>query len=234
VSRADPEPRPAAPGLGRALREAASDFYFNGWAFLVANVAVGGVLLLAVYASLYLGPWLLLLAAVAVVPAAGTMRMATRLHREGHADLGDFVEVRHHGRILLLGLAELAIAVVLAVDIAIALSWGSWLAVILLVGAAYGAVVLWALSLVAWPILLDPARDGSPIRQRLRLALLVVFLNVRRVGGLALVSALLMAVSIFLVAPVLTVAVSYVWLLAAGVTLPLADEVEARLPPGRD
>jgi hypothetical protein len=232
VSRAEPEPRPAPPGVARALRQAATDFYFNGWAFLVANVAVGGVLLLAVYGSLYVSPWLLLLAAAAVVPAAGTMRMAARLRRDGHTDLGDFVEVRHLGRILLLGLAELVVAVVLAVDILVALSWGSWLAVILLVGAAYGAVVLWALSLVAWPILLDPARDSAPIGRRLRLAVLVGFLHVRRVGGLAVVSGLLLAVSVVLLAPVLTVAVSYVWLVAAGVALPLADEAAARLPEG--
>jgi hypothetical protein len=212
------------------MRDAASDFYYNGWPFLIANVAVTGVVLLAVYGSLYAGPWFLLLAAVAVVPAAGTMRMATRLRRDGHTDLGDFAEVRHRGRILLLGLAELAVAVVLVVDIAIALSLGSWLGVVLLIGSAYGAVVLWALSLVAWPILLDPTRDSMPIRARLRLAVLVLFVHGRRVGILAVVSALLLVVSTLLVAPVLTVAVSFVWLLAAGLGLVLADDVEARLP----
>ena len=229
MSRADPESRPTPPGLARALRGAAGDFYFNGWSFLAANVAVGVVLLAAVYAALYIGPWLVLLVAGAIVPVAGTMRMASRLRRDGHADLGDAAEVRRHGRALLLGMAELAVFVVLVADIAISLAWGSWIGAILLIGAIYGVVALWALSVVAWPILLDPERDAAPIRDRLRLAAAVLFLSPRRVAGLALVSALILAVSTVLVAPLLTIAVSFVCLLCAGVALPLADEVEARL-----
>jgi uncharacterized membrane protein YesL len=210
------------------MRDAATSFYFNGWAFIGANVAIGAVLLAALYGALYLGPWLLLLLAVAVIPAAGTMRMATRLHRDGHTDLGDFTEAFHIGRILLLGLAQLGLSVVLAVDVAIALSWGSWIGLVLLVGAAYGMVALWTVSVVAWPILLDPARDATPIRRRLRLAILVVFLEPRRVGGLALVSALIIVVSTLLLAPILTLSISFVWLTIAGFVLPLVDGVEAR------
>ena len=75
------------------MRDAAVDFYYNGWAFLGANVAFGAVLLAALYGSLYVGPWLLAARGGLVVPAAGTMRMATRLRRDGHTDLGDFAEV---------------------------------------------------------------------------------------------------------------------------------------------
>jgi hypothetical protein len=211
------------------MRDAATDFYFNGWAFLGANAAIGAVLLAAVYGALYVSAWLLLLAAAAVVPAAGTMRMAARLRRDGHTGIGDLAEVRHLGRILLLGLAELIVAVVLVVNVTIALAWGSWLGVTLLVGAVYGAIALWALSVVAWPILLDPARDASPIRGRLRLAILVLFLEPRRVGGLALVSGLILAASAVLIAPFLTVSVSFVWLAISGFVLPRVDAVEARL-----
>lgn len=211
------------------MRQAAVDFYYNGWAFLGANLAFGAVLLAALYGSLYVSPWLLLLVAALVAPAAGTMRMATRLRRDGHTDLGDFAEPLRQGRILLLGLAQLLVSVVLAADIAIALSWGSWIGVVLLVGAAYGVVALWALAVVAWPVLLDPTRDAMPIRARLRLALVVLFLEPRRVGGVALGSALVLVISTVLLAPILTVAVSYAWLLIAGSVLPLADEVQARL-----
>ena len=222
----------APPRLRGAIRAAAIDFYYNAWPFLGANVALGVVLLAAFYGSILIGPWLLLLVAVAVVPAAGTMRMATRLRRDGHTDLGDFAEVfRGRGRILLLGLAQLAIGVVLAVDVAIALAWGSWIGTILLVGAAYGLAVLWAIAAVAWPILLDPARDAVPIRARLRLAILVVVLESRRVAALAIVAGLLLLVSTVLIAPILTFSVSFVWLTLAGYALPLADAVEARLQP---
>jgi uncharacterized membrane protein YesL len=230
VSRAEPEGAP--PRLRRALRRAAVDLYYNAWPFLGANVAIGLILLAAFYGSVLIGPWLLVLVAVAVVPAAGTMRMATRLHRVGHTDLGDFAEVfRGRGRILLLGVAQLAIGVVLAIDIAVALAWGSWIGTILLVGAAYGIAVLWAVAVVAWPILLDPARDALPIRARLRLAFIVVLLEPRRVAGVAIAGGLVLAVSTVLIAPILTFSVAFVWLLLAGYALPLADAVEARLEP---
>jgi hypothetical protein len=233
VSRADPEPGPATPTLRGAIRDAAADFYYNGWAFLGANVAVGLVLLAAVYGSIYVGAWIILLAAGAVVPAAGTMRMATRLHRDGHTDLGDFAEIRRHRRVLLLALAELAIVVVLAVDVAVGSAWASWLGVVLVVGAIYGAVAIWALSVVAWPILLDPARDTWSIRDRLRLGAVVLFVNVRRIAGLALIAGLLLAISAVLVAPLLTVAVSFTWLFVARMALPLSDDAEERLATRR-
>ena len=232
MSRAEPEGVAAPPRLRRAVRRAAVDFYYNAWPFLGANVAFGLVLLAAFYGSLLIGPWLLLLVVVAVVPAAGTMRMATRLHRTGHTDLGDFAEVlRGRGRILLLGVAQLAISVVLAVDVAVALAWGSWIGTILLVGAAYGIVVLWAVAVVAWPILLDPARDAVPIRARLRLAFLVLLLEPRRVAGLAIVAGIVLLASTVLIAPILTFSLAFVWLMLAGYALPLADAVQARLEP---
>ena len=230
-SRAEPE-AVAPPRLRRAIRTAAVGFFDNAWPFLGANVAFGVVLLAAFYGSVLISPWFLLLLAVAVVPAAGTMRMATRLHRVGHTDLGDFAEVfRGRGRILLLGVAQLAIGAVLAVDILVAFAWGSWIGTILLVGAAYGIAVLWALAVVAWPILLDPSRDAMPIRARLRLAFIVLLVEPRRVAGLAIVSGLLLLASTLLIAPILTFSVALVWLLLAGYALPLADAVEARLEP---
>jgi hypothetical protein len=230
VSRAEPEAVAAPPRLRRAARTAAVDFYYNAWPFLGANVVFGLVLLAAFYGSVLIGPWLLLLVAASVVPAAGTMRMATRLRRDGHTDLGDFAEVlRGRGRILLLGVAQLAIGLVLAIDVAIALAWGSWIGTILLVGAVYGIALLWAVAVVAWPILLDPAHDAVSIRARLRLAFLVVLLEPRRVAGLAIAGGLVLLASTLLIAPVLTFSVSYVWLLAAGYALPLADGVAARL-----
>jgi hypothetical protein len=211
------------------MRNAATDFFYNGWAFIGANVALGAILLAALYGSLFVSPWLLLLVAALVVPAVGTMRMATRLRRDGHTDLGDFVEPLRRGRVLLLGLGQLLLSAVLAVDVAIALSWGSWIGIVLLVGAAYGIVALWALSVVAWPLILDPSRDAASIRSGLRLAVVTVLLEPRRVAALALASAIVLGVATLLLAPILTVAVSFTWLTIAGYVLPLTDEVEARL-----
>ena len=230
MSRADPAAPPARPGLGRAVREAAVDFFFNGWAFLSANVAIGAVLMSAMYAALFVSPWLIGLATLAVLPAAGTMRMATRLRRDGHTGLGDFAEVfRGHWRVLLLGVAQVVIGVVLVVDVAIAFAWGSWIGTFLLVGAAYGIALLWAVAVVAWPILLDPVRDAIPIRRRLRLAVLVVVHNPRRIAALAVVSGVMLLAATVLIAPILTVALSLAWLTIGGCVLPLADELEVPL-----
>lgn len=232
MSRAEPEPPPVPPGLRRAVRNAAIDFYFNGWSFLGANVAIGAVLLSALYAALFVSPWLIGLATLAVLPAAGTMRMATRLRRDGHTDLGDFAEVfRGHWRVLLLGVAQVVIGVVLIVDVAIALAWGSWIGTFLLVGAAYGIALLWAMAVVAWPILLDPVRDAIPIRRRLRLAVLVALHKPRRIAALAVASGVVLLAATVLVAPILTVAVSLTWLTIGGYVLPLADELEVPLAP---
>ena len=120
-------------------------------------------------------------------------------------------------------------SVVLAVDVAIALSWGSWIGLVLLVGAAYGIVALWAVAVVR---LADPprprARRGADPAAGCAWRSLVVFLEPRRVGGLALVSALMLVASTLLLAPILTVSVSFVWLTIAGFVLPLVDGVEAR------
>ena len=70
-----------------------------------------------------------------------------------------------------------------------------------------------------------------PIRARLRLAVVVLFLEPRRVAGLALVAGLVLVASTLLIAPILTFSVAFVWLMLAGYALPLADAVEARLEP---
>ena len=230
MSRAEPDTVPSQPRLVRAIRDAGVDFYYNVWAFLGANVLIGALLLAALYGSLLLGPWLLALAALVAVPAAGTMRMATRLRRDGHTDLGDFAEVlRHPGRIVLPGALQLAIGVVLIVDVAVALGWGGWLGTLLLVGALYGLAAWWAVAVIAWPILLDPHRNGRPTRACLRLALVTLLVYPIRVITLAVTSGLFLIVAAILIAPILTFAVSLAWLAVAGYVLPLVDRVESRL-----
>lgn len=219
---------PPSPRLRRALRDAASDFYFNSWRFLGANFLMGALLLLILFAAIAT-PWALLLVALLVPPAAGTMRMATRLIRDGHADLGDFADaMRRPWPNLALGLAQLAVIGVLVVDVAIAGSWQSWTGTFLAASAAYGLLVLWAYALVAWPLLLDPARDAEPVRSRLRLAVVVLLAHPVRLGLLALGAAGFLLVAAIFIAPIITFAIGLAWLAIARYVLPIADRVEGR------
>lgn len=205
-----------------------SDFYFNSWRFLGANILLGAVLVAFVVASLAT-PWGLLLAVLLVLPAAGTMRMATRLVRDFHTDLGDFAEiVRRPWPVLGVGLAQLAVIVILVGDILIAAAWRSWPGTFLLIGALYALVALWAYSVVAWPLLLDPERDTEGVRPRLRLALVVFLVHPVRVGLFALLVGALLVLATIVIMPVLTFAVALLWLAIARYVLPVADRIEGR------
>jgi uncharacterized membrane protein YesL len=212
----------------RVLREATSDFYFNSWRFLGANVLIGALIVGILFASAW-HPLGLLLGTLLVLPAIGTMRMATRLFRDFHTDLGDFAEsVRRPWPLLGVGLVQLAVIVVLVGDILIAAAWRSWAGTLLLVGAGYGLLALWTYALVAWPLLLDPERDGEPLSARLRLAFIVILVHPVRIGLFGLLVGGVLAISTALVAPILTFAVGVAWLAIARYVLPVADRIEGR------
>lgn len=174
-------------------------------------------------------PWGLLLVVLLVLPAAGTMRMATRLVRDFHTDLGDFAEVvRHPWPALGVGLAQLAVTVVLVGDILIAAAWRSWPGTFLLIGALYALIALWTYAVVAWPLLLDPERDAEGVRSRLRLALVLFLVHPVRIGLFALLIGALLVLATFVIMPVLTFAVGLLWLAIARYVLPLADRIEGR------
>lgn len=225
---------PPSPRLWHSLREAVSDFYFNSWRFLGANILLGAVLVAFVVASLAT-PWGLLLAVLLVLPAAGTMRMATRLVRDFHTDLGDFAEVvRRPWPVLGIGLAQLAVTVVLVGDMLIAAAWRSWPGTFLLIGALYALAALWSYAVVAWPLLLDPERDTESVRPRLRLALVVFLVHPVRVGLFALLVGALLLLATVVIMPVLTFAVGLLWLAIARYVLPVADRVEGRATMAAD
>jgi len=229
VSRADRRV-PEIPRLGRVLRDAGVDFYYNSLRMCGANLMVGALILAIGYLAL-VTPVALVLTPLLVLPMAGTMRMATRLARDGHTDLGDFWEVvRRPWPLLALGLAQLGVTVVLVGDVAIAAGWRSWAGTFLAASAAYGIAVLWAFAVVAWPIILDPERDGEPVRRRLRLAAAALVVHPIRVGLFAAAIGALMLVAVLLVAPVLTCGIAFGWLAIVRFVLPIADRVEGRVP----
>lgn len=219
---------PEAPTLRASLRRAAEDLYYNSWRFLGANLILG-VVLVGV-ALLSVGTLIGLLGVVvAVPPAAGIMRMAVRMHREGHADFSDFSDaIRHPWRALLVGALQLVVLLVLLVDMLVGGAMGGTLGALLTVSALYGVLIWWIYALVLWPLLEDPLREAMPVRARLRLAALVLVAFPLRMLAAGVLLGALMLVSAVSVAPLVSIAVAFAWLVAAHHVLPLADRFERR------
>lgn len=212
------------------MREAASDFYFNSWRLVPAN-AIWGVLLIAVIIATAFWLPAALLSSVLAIPVAGMHRIAALLQRGQPASFGDFVSGarRFAGPALLLGLAAVLLAVVFTTNVYLGLQLGG------VVGWTFSALALYAdiglaMFLIAvWPILVDPLREDTSIRSRLRLAALVNLARPGRMFGLTLVIVSLLLISTALFAALLTVSVAFVSLLATRYVLPAADRLEGRL-----
>lgn len=167
---------------------------------------------------------------VALVPlAAGCMRMATVLVRDGHTDFGEFVAaLRRPWLPLLLGVAQLIVVAVFVVDFMLGAAWGGAIGGVLAISAVYGLAITWAYAVVAWPIVLDPVRREVPIGRRLRLAALLLVAHPLRMGGFALLVGGLLVASTVAIAALVTVALAFACLLSARYVLPAADRLEGR------
>jgi hypothetical protein len=205
-----------------------ADLYYNSWRFFGANILVGLVLLAIVLAAVG-SPWALALLPVSAVPAAGLMRMATTLVRAGHADFSDVTEViRRPWMALAFGSAQALVGLVLVVDMQLGAAVGPGLGPLLTVTALYGLIVAWTYSAIAWPLLVDPERDGDPIPARLRLAGLILVAHPVRVGGFLLLVGVFLGISAIAIAPFLTFTLALAWLVVARFVLPVADRIEGR------
>lgn len=219
--------------LGRAIRAATVDFYENSWRLVPANLAWTGVLFIALFVggSTPLG---LLLAPLVALPTGGLFAMAGRLARAEPIGLGDFgrgIQATWRAA-LLVGAGVVAAVLVLTTNLLVGLGANTPLGWFVAATALWGEVGLGLGLLAAWPILADPRRATLPLRRRLRLAVLVVFLRPLRVGALALFAIALLVVSTILLAALLTIAVAYLALVASRVVLPIADGLEP--PPSSD
>jgi hypothetical protein len=221
---------PDRPRLGSAIRDALSDFYFNSWRLVPANLVWGvgllGVLFLLTTIPLLGWAGLVILA----LPTAGLYRMSAMIVRGQPVALSDAWDAwRDFLRpALVVGFALTLGAAVLLTNVLV--GFGS----VEPAGWAFGTVAGWglvAMSIVAlplWPLLVDPVRDGVPLVERLRLAATVVLVSPGQFAVLLVVVAVLLATSVILFAALLTITMAYVALLSARFTLPAADRLEGR------
>lgn len=220
--------------LGGALRTSLRDFYFNSWRLAPANLVWGAMLVAALIASPTSLLGLVLLVALAV-PTAGIYRMAALIARGEPAAFSDFLDgMRRLGPAgALLGVTGAALAYVFTTNVFVGLGANNpigWLTTGL---ALWGLVGLTMLLSSVWPLLADPQRQDVGLRGRLTLAGLVVIGRPLRVLALTVVIALVLAVSTVLFALLAMVSVAYIALVSCRYVLPLADDLEARLPQAR-
>lgn len=212
------------------MRDGAADIYANAIAFLVANLAFG----VAFFALLTLwagaGPVALLLTPIVALPWAVAVRIATLAVRREVAGLAPAVRYvsRNTGTILasaaVLGLA----AFTFVTNLAIALQDRG------AVGLAFGGISVWGLvieamlALTFWPILLDPRRESMRARDRARLAGYVLFASPLRLLFLAIVTAAILILCVYVVALLPTIAIAVIAATATRVALPASDAVVRR------
>ena len=228
MSRAEPNTVPRAPHLGRVLRTSAEDLYYHGVRLVPTNVAWGLVVLAGL--ALLSTP-IVFVVLIALVPlTAGVMGMATTLVRSRTLVMSDFIgSIRPRlWAIVGIGIAQLVLVGVAAVDLLIGLQVGGFVGLILTVTSAYTAIAIWLLAVVAWPLLLDPLRGDLGTRECLRLGLLLVVAHPVRIGLLALVVGAVFAASTVLLAAIVTFAVAFGFLVCAHYVLPAADRLEGR------
>lgn len=221
---------PAPPSMGGALRAAMSDFYFHSWRLLPANVlwAVTTLVLVAAVVTL---PAFVVLLPLTALPFAGMFGIATRIVRGESVAFRDGIDAwrRELRAVLGLGTGLLVAATVLGFNVASGILAGTALGIGFATLAFWGLAGLWLFGWLAWPVLLDPARADQPVRDRLRLAGLLLLAHPVRVAALGLVLALLILVGTVAVVALVTVAVSFAALVSSRFVLPAADRLEARL-----
>lgn len=221
---------PAPPSMGGALRAAMSDFYFHSWRLLPANV-LWAVTSLALVAAAVLVPILVVFLPLAALPLAGMFGIATRIVRGESVSFRDGTDAwrRELRAVLGLGTGLLVAGTVLAFNVVSGILAGTALGIGFATLAFWGLAGLWLFGWLAWPVLLDPARVDRPVRDRLRLAGLLLLAHPVRVGALGFVLALLLLVGTVAVVALVTVAVSFAALVSSRYVLPAADRLEARL-----
>jgi hypothetical protein len=230
ASRAEPLPAKADGGLRSAVRAAAFDFYYQSIRVVPANI-LWGIALLAVIAVATAGGPLVTLAVAPLlaIPYVGVVRLAALTARGRDVVLSDVFRAYRQFGVPALGiglLTTLAVAL-LASNVVVGATMGGlggWAFATL---AASGLLGIWVVGFPMWVLVVDPNRADRPLRDRLRLAVLLVLAAPGRMAALGALLLILVLISTVAFAALMTISVSYAALVAARYVLPLADRLEA-------
>ncbi|HET9458141.1 MAG TPA: hypothetical protein VFO78_12415 [Candidatus Limnocylindrales bacterium] len=214
------------------MKAAAVDFYYQSIRLVPANVLWGVTLLALLALAIGGGPLVPLVAApLLAIPYVGVARLAALTVRGRDVVLSDVWRTYREFGLVALGIgAVVTVAtVLLASNVVIGATQGSFVGWAFATLAGSGLLAIWVLSFPLWLLLVDPERSEQRRRDRLRLAVLLVLAAPGRTALLAFVLALLLAVSTVAFAALLTISVAYANLVAARYLLPLADRLETWL-----
>jgi hypothetical protein len=222
---------PTVPGLRSVLRASTSDFYYNSWRLVPAN-AVWALCLLAAWLAWPI--WILASLAfllLSVLPATGVFRLACLITRGETVSLGEaFGAWRQSGAAgIAIGLLTAAAVTILGTNLVGGIEAGDPIGAGFATLAAWGLILCWLATWVAWPLLTDPRREGRRLGDTLRLTGYVVLAGGRALAALGIVLAAILAISVVATPAIILMSFAYSALAAARFGLPLADRVEARL-----
>jgi hypothetical protein len=225
-------PRPPVPTVRAVFRAAGTDFYYQSLRLVPANVAWGAGFLGVLAVGLWLSPTLALVAApLLALPFVGIVRLAAQIVRGEDVVLTDMASaIRVYSLpALLAGAITVAAGSVLVTNVIAGTAAGGPFGWAFATLAVWGLAALWIVGLAFWPLLVDPVREATPVAARARLAGLVILANLIRFAILGVVLAAVTLISAVAFAALLSVSVGFVALVASRITLPAADELEARL-----
>lgn len=218
--------------LAGALGAAAVDLSEVSFRLVAANALWGLAVLGVIVVSLGGGPFgTLVVAPLLAIPYAGVVRLATQTARRRDVAFSDIGRAyrRHVAATIALGAVTTVAVILLSSNLVIAGAMGGIAGVTFGSLAVGGLVIVWVASFPIWTILVDPARDERPVRERLRLAVLLVLAAPLRCAMLGAILALLLSISTVAFPALVTFAVAYAALVAARYLLPLSDRLEAWL-----
>lgn len=197
-----------------------------------ANVAWGAGMVLIVVIGLVWPPGALLILPILALPTAAVFRIAALVVRgEPWAGLRDVLRSsrRELPATLGLGVAFVVTGLILGTNALTGLGQAEPFSWVLATLAGWGLVAWWCGAIVAWPLIVDPTRTTRPLRERLRLAGVLLLAQPLRFGALGLAVAVIVLISTILTAAILTVSVAFVAIVACRSVYPAADRLETAL-----
>lgn len=221
----------AAPSLGSALRLAATDFYFNSWRLVPANLVwAAGLLVLLLLAGTGNALLGLVFAPLLAFPTFGLFAMAGMIHRGNGVSTTDSFRAWRTmwQRIAVLGVVLVGAAAIFVTNVAVGILRQDVIGIAIATAAAWGLLAMVVVGVILWPLAADPDRAERPFREVVKLAALLALAFPIRFGALSLLLLVIVAISTVLFVALLTVGIAFVALLSARFVLPAADRLEAR------
>ena len=218
--------------MAATLRAAAVDVYYQSIRLVPANLVWGAAFLAWLWLAFAAPAAVAFLAApLLCVPLVGVFRLAAQQARGEDVVLADAAgAVRRFGlQALALGAVLTGIVVVSLSNVALGVALGGPAGWSLATLAAWGLVAAWAAAIVAWPLLVDPAREDLTIRARLELAGLVILASPGRFLAFAAGLAVIAALSTVAIVAIMSISLAFIAAAACRFVLPAADELERQL-----